>query len=328
MTPLIVSCLLLVPVTALSCSIAARAMRRRSFGQTIRTLGPEHHAAKAGTPTMGGVVLLVLWIAGAAVLFPWHPPTTATLSVLVAGVAFAAIGAADDLISISRRRSLGLSVFAKLALSTVIAVVLFFAFEDVFSNPVRIPFGSGLVFLPPAAAFALTYTVFLATTHAVNLTDGLDGLAGGVAILVLLGTLALSDSTFTAVTAPLIAVLVGFLWINVHPADLFLGDAGSFLLGGVIAALCLAGGLAFYLPILAGLLVLEAGSVILQVLSFRIFGRRLFRMSPLHHHFELTTGPTHQHILPAFSWPEGKLTVRFWIVEAVFVGLALMADRL
>jgi len=277
---------------------------------------------------MGGGVLLLLWVAAVAVLHAWHPLTETTAFVLAAGGLFGAIGAADDLLSVRKRRSLGLSVTAKLALSTAAAVLLFLLFHDALSVPAKIPFTDLSLTLPPVAALALTWIVFLSTTNGMNLTDGLDGLASGVAILILAGALLLSPSpTILIVVAPLIAALVGFLWINAHPAGLFLGDVGSFFIGGVIASLCLANGTAFFLPILAGVLVLEVGSVILQVIFFGTTGRRLFRMSPLHHSFEPANEENREHILPAFCWPEEKVTVRFWILEAGFVGLALLASR-
>lgn len=328
MTPLICACLALIPASALLSAVTAKQMRRRSFGQSIRPVGPQRHATKEGTPTMGGVVLFVLWAATVAVLFAWHPPTKATAFVLAAGGLFTAIGALDDAISIRKRRSKGLSVFWKLALSSVAAIALFFLFRDVLSVPLRIPFAAMAVSLPPPAVFALTWIVFLSTTNAMNLADGLDGLATGVAILVLAGALLLRpSSTGLLVGVPLIAALAGFLWINVHPADLFLGDAGSFFLGGVVAAVCLADGTAFFLPILAGVLVLEVGSVILQIFVYKTMGKRIFRMSPLHHHFEVSLDGPREHLLPAFSWPEGKVAVRFWILQGAFVGLALLAGR-
>jgi phospho-N-acetylmuramoyl-pentapeptide-transferase len=327
-TPLICTCLALVPASALLCAATARLMRRWSLGQPIRTLGPKRHAAKAGTPTMGGLVVFVLWWAAVATLFAWQTPTRTTWFVLAAGGSFAAIGTVDDAISVRKRRSKGLSAVGKLALSSLAVVSLFLIFRDVLSVPVSIPFATTTMRLPPAATFALAWIVFLSTTNGMNLTDGLDGLAAGVAILILAGALLLRPSLETLlVGAPLIASLVGFLWVNVHPADLFLGDAGSFFLGGTIASVCLADGTALLLPILAGVLVLEVGSVILQVSVYKTTGRRLFRMSPLHHHFESTVDGPRKHLLPAFSWPEGKVTVRFWILESAFVGLALLAGR-
>ena len=278
---------------------------------------------------MGGIGVFALWLAGVAVLLAWNPPTSMIVFVLASASLFATIGAIDDWISIRQRRSMGLSAIAKVALSSVAAVALFFAFRDVLAVPVRIPFSSASLALPSVAVFFLTWVVFLATTNGMNLTDGLDGLATGVAVLILIGVILLHPTRANLILCvPLIGALVGFLWLNIHPASLFLGDVGSFFLGGVIASLALANGMAFLLPILAGVLVLEVGSVILQLASCKALGKRLFRMSPLHHHFECSTDPPREHILPAFRWPEGKITVRFWILQGLFVGFALLAARL
>jgi len=327
--PVLLAGLALVPACAFLCARFAESMRRRSLGQSIRSLGPASHAAKAGTPTMGGIVVFALWLAATVVLLVWHPATPMTVFVLTSATLFATIGAVDDWISLRHRRSMGLSAIAKLALLSVAALVLFFTFRDVLAVPVEIPFSSASLALPPVAVFFLAWIVFLSTTNGMNLTDGLDGLAAGVAVLILIGIILLHPTRENLILCvPLIGALVGFLWLNVHPASLFLGDVGSFFLGGVIAALALANGMVFLLPILAGVLVLEVGSVILQVASCKALGKRLFRMSPLHHHFECSADPPREHILPAFRWPEGKITVRFWILQGFFVGLALLAARI
>lgn len=321
--------LLLVPVSALASVAFARFMRTRALGQQIRIFGPVSHAVKAGTPTMGGLVVFALWLAGIGVLAFWHRPDDATGFVLATAALCAAIGAADDIISLRRKRSTGLSGPAKLALTSVAAGVVFIAFRDVLLVPVRIPFASTDLHLPTMATLLLVWFVLLSTTNGMNLTDGLDGLAAGVAAIVLAGLILLRPTASNlALIVPLIGSLVGFLWINVHPAGLFLGDTGSFFLGGAIASIALVNGLGLLLPILAGVLVLEAGSVILQTGSVRATGKRIFRMSPLHHHFEHSDDPKRQHLLPAFHWDESQVTVRFWILAGFFVGLAVLADRI
>ena len=318
----------LAPITALGCSAYARLMRRRKVGQQIRELGPQGHEAKAGTPTMGGLFVLSAWAIGVLCLWPtvaWARPIG---FVLAAGATHGAIGLLDDLRSVQRHRSLGLTAPRKLLLGSLAAVALFFVFRDVVSIPQRIPFSTSTVTLPPIATFALVWVSFLATTNSVNLADGLDGLAGGLAVLILIGLLVLSPSRTVLVTIlPLLGALLGFLWVNVHPAGLFLGDVGSFGLGGIVAAVSLCTGTIFFLPLVAGVLVLEAVSVILQVTSCRITGVRLFKMSPFHHHFEESTHARTAHVLPGFEWPETKVTLRFWLVQALFVGLAVWAGH-
>lgn len=318
----------LVPLTAACCAAAARWMRRRRVGQSIRELGPQGHAVKAGTPTMGGLCVLCLWVIAVLAFSASTAWTRSAGFVLTAGVLHGAIGLLDDVRAVRRRRSLGLSARWKLVLGSAAAVVLFVLFRDVVSVPQRIPFARDALVLPPMATFALVWISLLATTNSANLTDGLDGLAGGVTALVLVGLVALSPTEPVALLGvPLIATLLGFLWINVHPAGIFLGDVGSFGVGAVIAAIALATGTAFFLPLVAGVLVIEAGSVLLQVTSYRVTGVRLFRMAPLHHHFEASTRARSAHVFRGFDWPEPRITVRFWLVQALFVGLAVWAAR-
>ncbi len=276
---------------------------------------------------MGGLVLLGLWAVAVVCLQPWRPDARGIAFVLVAGTLFGGIGWLDDWLSIRKRHSTGLTVVQKLGLASLASFLLYLLFADVVRAPLAIPFTSLTVVLSPIAAFFLMWFVFLATTNSLNLADGLDGLAGGLALLIVGGLLVLAPARgHLLLGLPLIAVLLGFLWTNVHPAALFLGDIGSFAVGGIIAALALASGLSFFLPLLAGVLVLEAAAVLLQVVLFRLTGRRLFKMAPLHHHFEAAVAPEERECLfRSFEWPETKVTARFLIVEALFVALALWA---
>ena len=318
----------LASITALCCLAFARLLRRRNVGQQIRELGPQGHAFKAGTPTMGGLVVLSVWAISVLCFWPtlgWARPVG---FVLATGGLHGAIGLLDDLWSMQRRRSLGLTAGWKLLLGGLAAIALYFAFHDVVSVSQRVPFTTMTVALPPVATFILVWASLLATTNSMNLADGLDGMASGLAVLILIGLLILSPSQPTLIVVlPLLGVLVGFLWVNVHPAGLFLGDVGSFGLGGVVAAVAICTGTAFLLPILAGVLVLEAGSVLLQVMTYKTTGKRLLKMSPLHHHFEESTRARIPHILSGFEWPETKVTLRFWLVQALFVGLGILAGR-
>jgi len=322
-------CLLLIPVAALASQLFATAMRRASLGQRIREEGPSLHEKKGGTPTMGGIIILLLWGLSLPFLVRFDLLSLDGLFVFLAGLSFGAIGLLDDILSLRYHRSLGLSALQKVLLTTGVAVILFFAFPQVIRTPLRVPFASLVVLPSLIPSFFLAWGVFLLTTNSMNLTDGLDGLATGVSILILCGYLALAPGReLVAVILPLIGVLVGFLWVNAYPARLFLGDIGSFALGGVVAGLALASGTALILPLLAGLLVLEAGSVILQVSSFRLTGRRIFKISPLHHHFEHAEGIDYSYLLPTVEWPEPKITLRLWILQGLFVGLGILAARL
>ncbi len=329
MIPSLVASLLVCPLTALVSWGFADWMRRRSLGQPIREEGPAHHRDRAGTPTMGGLVFLTIWAATVGVLTLWVPLGGRGGFILVSGLAMASIGAADDLVKLGRKRSVGLSGWQKIGLTAAVAAGLFFAFPAAIESALRVPFSGAIVALPHWALFALVVVVFLAATNAVNFTDGLDGLAAGIVLLILLGFLVLAPGADLALVLPLVGALGGFLWVNAHPARLFMGDVGSFGLGGILAAVALSQGTAFLFPILAGVPVLEVIAVILQVTSLRLFGQRLFRMSPLHHHFEASPGASvRPHLLPACEWPETKVAVRFWIAQGFFVGLAVVASRL
>ncbi|UCF10430.1 MAG: phospho-N-acetylmuramoyl-pentapeptide-transferase [Candidatus Bipolaricaulota bacterium] len=324
----LLAALVLVPVTAIACGAFARAMRHAAIGQHVRRDGPRVHVGKAGTPIMGGVVILSLWGVALLTLRSTGGVPRAAWAVYASAAAFGAVGWADDLLALRRRGTSGLSVLQKLVLCGVVAAGLFFGFRDLFDAAVRVPFTTIAISLSSAATALLTIVVFTATTNSMNLTDGQDGLATGVTLI--LGAallLAAPEASGLPALLPLLGCLGGFLWVNAHPARLFLGDVGSFALGGAVAAFALAEGLAFALPLFAGVLVLEALSVITQVGVYRLTGRRLLRMSPMHHHFELPAGPPRAHLLPAVDLPESKITVRLWIVEALFAALAIISLR-
>ena len=330
MIPSVALSLIVLLLTVFVASQFASWMRRRRIGQQIRDEGPAHHQGKAGTPTMGGVIILSIWAAAVAIPSLWMPFSAREGFVVASGLTMGAVGALDDLLKLARRRSLGLTGWQKIGLTAAGAVGLFVAFPDVIGSALHVPFSGMNVEVPPWALFVLTVVVFLAATNAVNLTDGLDGLAAGVVLLILLGFLMLLPSAGDlTLLLPLVGGLAGFLWVNGYPASLIMGDVGSFGLGGVVAAVALAQGTTFLLPILAGVPVLEVVAVILQVTSCRLFGRRIFRMSPLHHHFEASPGAAPRvHLLPACEWPETKVVARFWIAQGFFVGVAVLASRI
>ncbi len=328
MVRLVAFCLLLVPVTAIASQCFASWMRRASLGQRIREEGPSLHEKKRGTPTLGGVVILLLWTICVPFLHSFGLFSLNGLFVFATGLSFGAVGLFDDLLSLRYQRSLGLSPSQKIMLVSAVSFALYFAFPHVGRTALQVPFASVSLPLSPIAFFFLAWAVYLWTTNSMNLTDGLDGLATGVSILILCGFLIIAPTReLVGVILPLIAILAGFLWVNAYPARLFLGDVGSFALGGVVAGVALASGTALILPLLAGLLILESGSVILQVSCYRLVGKRIFKVSPLHHHFEHAEGIDYPYFLPAVEWPEPKITVRLWIVQALFVGLAILAGR-
>ena len=284
-------------------------LRDREFGQNIRPEGPEGHHEKAGTPTMGGIILVTAISVPFLVLGGQKPQS---LVVYAAAVGCAALGFADDWTKIIKRRSLGLRARTKLIVTIVISVGLFLGatkWADK-SEVLRLRLVDYQIDL--GVAYVLfVYLVVAGTTSAVNLTDGLDGLAAGCAAIVLLSFIAITFVTtgqrdLAVLSACLVGACIGFLWFNSFPAQIFMGDTGSLFLGGAIAGLAVMTKTEVLLIVLGGIFVVEALSVLIQVFAFQTFHKRVFLMAPIHHHFELQ------------AWSETKIILRFWIVAAVF----------
>ena len=284
-------------------------LREREFGQNIRPEGPEGHHEKAGTPTMGGVILVTAISVPFRVLGGQKPQSLAVFGV---AVACAALGFADDWTKIVKRRSLGLRARTKLIVTIVISIGLFVAatkWADK-SEVLRLRLVDYQIDLG-VAYIVFVYLVVAGTTSAVNLTDGLDGLAAGCAAFVLLSFIAITFVTtgqrdLAVLSACLVGACIGFLWFNSFPAQIFMGDTGSLFLGGAIAGLAVMTKTEVLLIVIGGIFVVEALSVVIQVISFQAFRKRVFLMAPIHHHFELQ------------AWSETKIILRFWIVAAVF----------
>ena len=282
-------------------------LRAREFGQQIREEGPQEHHAKAGTPTMGG---LIIFTAIAVPFFLLTNLDARSLGVIGVALACAALGFADDYPKLVKRRSLGLKGRTKLVITLLIAVGLWL----VATRAADLPDTLNLRVVDAQLDLGYLYPVFIylvvaGTTSAVNLTDGLDGLAAGCAAIVLLSYIAITFTTqqtdLALVAACLVGACVGFLWFNSFPASIFMGDTGSLGLGGAIAAMAVMTKTEVLLIILGGIFVIEALSVLIQVFSFQTFRKRVFLMAPIHHHFELQ------------AWSETKIILRFWIVAAV-----------
>ena len=287
---------------------------RRGWGKSVRSAGPASHVGKAGTPTMGGVAVLLATLVMAAIYGGLGETHVALLLVLAAA---GTVGLLDDLASL-RRKSLralrkanddaaieeATGVLARYRIMAHIALAAGFALWAVNSGYLTV--GSGWIDV-------LLYTfVMVGSINAFNFTDGLDGLAGGVSAIVLVFFLGGVLAVGAPVAAALLGALLGFLWYNAHPARVFMGGVGAEAIGAVVAALAIVQGQVFLLPVVALIPVLEVLSVIVQVSYFRATGgKRLLRMSPLHHHFELA------------GLGETKITVRFWLVTAIAVALAM-----
>jgi phospho-N-acetylmuramoyl-pentapeptide-transferase len=282
-------------------------LRDREFGQHIREEGPQEHHAKAGTPTMGGIIIFAA-IAVPFLLLTDRDPRS--IGVFGVAAACALLGFVDDYTKIIKRRSLGLRARTKLIVTVLISIGLWLAATRWADLPdtLNLRLVDAQLDLGYLYPF-LIYLVVAGTTSAVNLTDGLDGLAAGCAAIVLLAYIAITftnrPSDLALVAACTVGACVGFLWFNSFPASIFMGDTGSLGLGGAIAALAVMTRTEVLLLILGGIFVIEALSVLIQVFSFQTFRKRVFLMAPIHHHFELQ------------AWSETKIILRFWIVAAV-----------
>ena len=300
-------------------------LRRKEYGQHIRAEGPESHSTKQGTPVMGG--LLTLGVASAAYLAFAHY-TVPALTVLFVALACGAIGFIDDFLKVTHQRSLGLRGRWKLLLLAAVTVgVAFAARHQHLPTNVYVP-GIGHLELS-WAWYGLLFLAIAGAANGVNLTDGLDGLAAGTGVIALFTYTAIvviawirsgppnhrfeNKLDLAIVGAALIGGLIGFLWYNAFPAEVFMGDTGSMAIGGALAAFAIMTKTIFLLLLIGGIFAIEAISVILQVFSFRYWGRRIFLMAPIHYHFEMK------------AWSETKIMVRFWIVTGLLcaAGFAL-----
>jgi phospho-N-acetylmuramoyl-pentapeptide-transferase len=328
-------------------------LREFQIGQYIREEGPQAHQKKAGTPTMGGVLICI------AILLPtllWSDLSDPFVwIVMLSTLAFGAIGFADDYIKVVHRRNLGLTARAKmtyqiLASAAIGVALVLLQGQGSYSTQLMVPFAKALrprftipalLHVPHLALFAfIPFVIFViivivGSSNAVNLTDGLDGLAIGCTIIAAGALTVLTYVSGHAVFAdylelqrmPLVGEVtifcgamvgasIGFLWYNAHPAQIFMGDVGSLALGGAIATVAVVIKQELLLPFIGGIFVLEALSVILQVGSYKLRKKRIFKMAPLHHHFEL------------IGWSESKVIVRFWIAALVFALFALTTLKL
>ncbi|MDP9404784.1 MAG: phospho-N-acetylmuramoyl-pentapeptide-transferase [Actinomycetota bacterium] len=317
-------------VSLVATPVFIRWLQAEGIGQQIREDGPEGHITKAGTPTMGGLMIVIGALAGylAGHLRSGAIFTRGGLLVAFAVAGAGLVGLVDDWIKVRRRRSLGLNKRAKIAGQLLVAggfALLALELADVKTDLSFTRFDSIGLDLGTVGWVVWTVVVMIGTSNAVNLTDGLDGLAAGSATFSFsafaiigfwqfrhFGVYQVPQALDLALLAiSLTGACAGFLWWNAAPARIFMGDTGSLAIGAGLAALALLMNLQLLLPVIGGLYVLETVSVIVQVASFRIFHRRIFRMAPVHHHFELA------------GWPETTVIVRFWILAGLCTALAL-----
>jgi phospho-N-acetylmuramoyl-pentapeptide-transferase len=317
-------------VAVLSTPLFLRWLLRHNIGQQIREDGPQVHIAKAGTPTMGGICIVGAMIVG---FLCAHAVPGVTFSrsgdlVILTLVGATVIGFADDWIKVRHRRSLGLNKRGKFAAQAGLGVVVSILAVEWAHASTTLSFtryDSPGLHMGTALWVVWATVIIVASANAVNLTDGLDGLAAGsstfcFACLAVIGywqyrhfsIYRVHDALDLALAAVALAgACLGFLWWNAAPARIFMGDTGSLAIGSGLATLCLLMNLDLLLVVIGGLFVIETMSVVIQVVSFRLFGRRVFLMAPVHHHFEL------------LGWPETTVIVRFWILAGLFAALGL-----
>jgi phospho-N-acetylmuramoyl-pentapeptide-transferase len=309
-----------------------RYFRKRQIGQHIREDGPATHSAKAGTPTMGGIAIVGSVVFGYAVGHIGTEIRFSRTGYLAVGaiVAFGLIGYLDDYIKIHHRRSLGLNKRGKSAAQLACALAFALLAVNWAHTSTALSFTRSEAIginLGPVLWVILAVLVMVGASNAVNITDGVDGLAAGsgtfcFAVLSIMGywifrhysiyhVLPASAIDLSLVSVALAGACIGFLWWNAAPAKIIMGDTGSLAIGAGLAALCLLLNLELLLLVIGGLFVMETVSVIMQIISFRAFHRRIFRMAPIHHHFELA------------GWPETTVIVRFWILGGLFCALGL-----
>jgi phospho-N-acetylmuramoyl-pentapeptide-transferase len=306
-------------ITVLLSPIFIPFLRRLKFGQSIRDEGPKSHQKKTGTPTMGGIMILFSIIVTTLVMTgKFSEPTVTTFLLLLVTVGFGLLGFLDDFIKVVMKRNLGLTSKQKLLGQILISVVVFIILKQIgFSTTVAIPFTDYAFDLGYFYALFIIFWL-VGFSNAVNLTDGLDGLVSGTAAIAFgaFAVLAWSQSQFEVAifSVAVVGAVLGFLVFNAHPAKVFMGDTGSLALGGAIAAIAILTKLEILLIIIGGVFVIETLSVILQVVSFKTTGRRIFRMSPLHHHYEL------------LGWSEWRVVVTFWSVGLLFAIIGIYIE--
>ena len=297
-----------------------RMLHYLGFGKRIRQEGPESHYVKEGTPTMGGLLIVLVVL---AIYFFLRKPDAATFAPLAALAGVGALGAFDDYLN--ARTGEGIRARQKLVWLTIVAFVAAWQIQQTYAiTAIAVPF-VGAVAVDPALYVLFAAFAIIAAANGVNLTDGLDGLSGGTVAIAFVAYMLIAllnvptQANLALLCALIIGALLGFLWFNVHPAQIFIGDSGALALGATLAVTALITGQILVLPLIGIIFVIETGSVIIQRVYFRATGgKRLFRFTPIHHHFELA------------GWDEEKITIRFWIIGilAALLGVTLFLASL
>lgn len=294
-------------------------LRKLKFGQSIRDEGPKSHKKKSGTPTMGGLIILIaLSLSAIFISMYFDVLSTRTFILLFVTVCFGIIGFLDDYIKVVKKRNLGLTSKQKFICQVIVSIIVFFAIKSTgVSTSVTIP-GTGYDIDLGFIYALLIIFMLVGTSNAVNLTDGLDGLVSGTAAIAFgaYAVLAYNQQQLDVAifSIAVVGAVLGFLVFNAHPAKVFMGDTGSLALGGALAAIAIVTNLEILLVIIGGVFVIETLSVMIQVASFKTTGKRVFKMSPLHHHYELS------------GWSEWRVVVTFWFVGLLFALLGIYIE--
>lgn len=291
-------------------------LHKFKFGQTVRDDGPQSHLKKNGTPTMGGVMMMLAILIATLIRADL---STEIFMALLCMLGFGMVGFIDDFVKIKMTRSLGLTAKQKIVLQVILALVIsIYKYKAI---------GSGIQFIVPfsqaginigIAYVPVMLVVILGTVNAVNLTDGLDGLASGITAIVstffmVFALMIANNMGMSQMAAATLGACIGFMWFNVNPAKVFMGDTGSMALGGAVTAFAIFTNSVLIIPIVGGIYFAEALSVIIQVLYFKKTKKRIFKMAPLHHHYEQC------------GWPETKVVFIFWIVSIVLAWIGVVA---
>lgn len=309
-------------VTVLLSPIFIPFLRRLKFGQSIREEGPKSHMKKAGTPTMGGVMVIVGIVITSIIMAKklTHGPIGYELWLLLfVLVGYGILGFLDDFIKVALKRNLGLTSKQKMAGQLIIAFVFYFILRyKGFSTYIQVP-GTDFQWELGWGYALLIIVMLIGASNAVNLTDGLDGLLAGTAAIAfgafaVLAWYGIPQNEVTIFALATVGALLGFLVFNAHPAKVFMGDTGSLALGAAIAATAILTKLEIILVIIGGVFVIETLSVMIQVISFKTTGKRVFKMSPLHHHYELV------------GWSEWRVVTTFWLVGLLFAALGIYIE--
>lgn len=306
-------------ITVLLSPIFIPFLRRLKFGQSIREEGPKSHQVKTGTPTMGGIMILFSIIITTLVMTgKFSEPTVKTYLLLLVTFGFGLLGFLDDFIKVALKRNLGLTSKQKLLGQIIISVIFYLVYkQNGFPTVISLPISGYSIDLGWFFVFFIVFWL-VGFSNAVNLTDGLDGLVSGTAAIAFgaYAVLAWNQSQVEVAifSVAVVGAVLGFLVFNAHPAKVFMGDTGSLALGGAIATIAILTKLEILLIIIGGVFVIETLSVILQVISFKTTGKRIFRMSPLHHHYEL------------IGWSEWRVVVTFWSVGLILAILGIYIE--